>query len=108
MVAGDRRPSSARRGYDRAWMRLRARFLAVHPTCATPGCPRPAGEVDHIQTVRARPDLRLAWSNLRAFCKACHARRTAQDQSGWKKGHGATADGSPAEPGHPWWEGKPT
>lgn len=93
------RPSRTRRGYDEAWQRLRARFLRQHPLCA---CGAPSTDVDHIQTIRARPDLRLTWSNLRALCHACHSRRTALDQSGWKRGFGATDDGSPAEPGHPW------
>lgn len=98
----DRRPSAGRRGYDRDWQKLRARFLRANPNCSTAGCRRPSAEADHIQPVRLRPELRLAWSNLRAFCGPCHSRRTAQDQSGWKRGFGATSDGSPAEPGHPW------
>lgn len=98
----EHRASSARRGYDQVWRGLRSRFLRQHPACATPGCSRASAEVDHIQPVRAHPELRLAWANLRPLCKACHSRRTAQDQSGWKRGHGALADGSPAEPGHPW------
>lgn len=105
MMPPDRRPTSARRGYDHAWRALRGRFLATHPACQAKGCGRPSAEVDHIAPVRQRPELRLVWGNLRALCKTCHSRRTAQDQSGWKKGFGATADGSPAEPGHPWSDG---
>jgi 5-methylcytosine-specific restriction protein A len=99
------RPPSSRRGYDRVWSGLRRKYLAAHPICAAPGCTRPSVQVDHVQPIRLRPELRLRWDNLRAYCASCHSRRTAQDQSGWKTGHGADAEGSPIEPGHPW--GKP-
>ena len=69
--------------YDSEWRRLRARFLRVNPICSC-GCGARAVDVDHILTVRERPDLRLEWSNLRAFSHACHSRRTGRDQSGWK------------------------
>lgn len=72
------RPSATARGYDADWRALRARFLAAHPRCAV--CDAPAAEVDHVETVAERPDLRLAWSNLRAMCRPCHSRRTAREQ----------------------------
>jgi 5-methylcytosine-specific restriction enzyme A len=74
------RPGSRLRGYDQHWKRLRALFLRANPTCQVIGCGRSANEVDHIETVDDRPDLRLTWSNLRALCKPCHSRRTAIDQ----------------------------
>lgn len=73
------RPSPTARGYDADWRLLRSRFLAAHPRCAV--CDATAKEVDHIQSVAERPDLRLTWSNLRALCKPCHSRRTARDQA---------------------------
>ncbi len=94
------RPSAPRRGYDRAWSKVRARFLAKHRACVM--CGAAASQVDHIVPVRQRPDLRLAETNLRALCGPCHSRRTARDQSGWTKGFGATADGGPRQAGHPW------
>ena len=33
-------------------------------------------EVDHIQPVKDRPDLKLVSSNLRTLCKPCHSRHT--------------------------------
>lgn len=33
-------------------------------------------EVDHIQPVRARPDLAYALDNLQALCVSCHSRKT--------------------------------
>lgn len=58
---------------------MRAQFLAIHPTCAMWGCGAPANEVDHIVPMRDRPDLRLAWWNLRALCKSHHSRKTAHE-----------------------------
>jgi 5-methylcytosine-specific restriction protein A len=73
-----RRPSAAARGYDRAWQRCRRLFLEKNPTCAM--CGAKATEVDHVISVRERPDLRLSWSNLRAMDARCHSRRTALEQ----------------------------
>jgi 5-methylcytosine-specific restriction enzyme A len=81
-----RRGSSADRGYDAAWRRCRALYLAAHPLCECEDCGAgvkrvtPAEVVDHIRTVAEAPELRLSWSNLRAMAKACHDRRTARDQ----------------------------
>jgi 5-methylcytosine-specific restriction protein A len=81
-----RRGSPAQRGYDAAWRRVRGAYLAAHPLCECDDCQAgakritPAEVVDHIDTIEARPDLRLSWSNLRAMSKRCHDRRTARDQ----------------------------
>jgi 5-methylcytosine-specific restriction enzyme A len=75
------RGSSSERGYDHGWRQLRARFLAKHPMCQIAGCGTHAVEVDHIITIRSRPELRLSWSNLRALCKHHHSQRTMTDQN---------------------------
>lgn len=75
------RPKSGERGYDADWRAVRRQYLAAHPDCQHEGCTAPATEVDHIQSVASRPDLRLHWSNLRGFCKHHHSQRTARDQS---------------------------
>lgn len=75
-----RRPSPEAQGYDADWRKLSRVFRKRHPICATPDCGRPSQETDHILSVKDRPDLRLVWSNLRAYCKPCHSRRTATDQ----------------------------
>ena len=72
------RATAAERGYDAAWRKVRKQFLEKHPCCEV--CGQPATEVDHIRTVKERPDLRLSWSNLRPLCKAHHSARTARDQ----------------------------
>ena len=97
------RPSSTDRGYDAVWQKVRAHHLRRFPDCEVCGCP--GNEVDHIQSVRERPDLRLEKSNLRTLCKRHHSRRTVMDQ-GFHKGKSirqpASADGLPTDPNHPW------
>jgi 5-methylcytosine-specific restriction endonuclease McrA len=74
------RPSSTERGYDREWRELRASFVADNPTCSVEGCGKPTVDVDHIRDVRAHPESRLDRSNLRPYCHAHHAQRTAREQ----------------------------
>jgi hypothetical protein len=45
--------------------------------CRAEGRLVPATDVDHIQTVAARPDLRLFRPNLRPLCHSCHSSHTA-------------------------------
>ncbi|MFC5386311.1 HNH endonuclease [Aquamicrobium segne] len=56
-------------------------------TCSTEGCGKPTTDVDHIQSIRERSDLRLVWANLRPFCHSCHSRHTARTQ-GFASGRG--------------------
>lgn len=79
--ARDERPSAHRRGYDAVWKRLRLQVLAEEPLCRfclSEGRVTPAAHVDHIETVRARPELRLVRSNLRALCAPCHNARSGR------------------------------
>lgn len=80
------RPSSSKRGYNRAWRKLRRMFLSLHPFCefCKPKLTA-ATEVDHIQPVSDHPELRLVVTNLRSLCKPCHSRRTAKDQGFGRK-----------------------
>jgi 5-methylcytosine-specific restriction protein A len=94
------------RGYDEAWGRLRRRFLKAHPWCCVEGCRRRANEVDHIESFRGKPELRLEWTNLRSMCKRCHSRRTARDQIHAGRTQfeltACDASGNPTDPRHPW------
>jgi hypothetical protein len=74
------RPPSSQRGYDAEWRALRARFLEHNPWCCVDGCMRRATDVDHIRSIRERPDLRLEWSNMRQMCHRHHSRVTALTQ----------------------------
>jgi 5-methylcytosine-specific restriction protein A len=66
------------RGYDNAWVKLRARFLSIsaHQFCCV--CERkghlvPTDEVDHIIPFNGKDDpLRLEWTNLQGLCSRCH------------------------------------
>lgn len=75
-----RRPNSSARGYDHEWRKTRDQFLRFNRVCSHPDCQSTATEVDHILSVNERPDLRLVWVNLRAYCKPHHSARTARDQ----------------------------
>ena len=78
------RGSATRRGYDYTWQQLRKMILARDPLCVLclPHRLTLSVQVDHIKTIRERPDLRLDESNLRGLCAPCHSRRTARDQRG--------------------------
>jgi 5-methylcytosine-specific restriction protein A len=82
------RPSSKARGYDKDWQQFRIAFLRIRPRCCEPGCPLLATEVDHIRSVRERPDLRLDPSNCRSLCKSHHSARTAREQGFARRGEG--------------------
>lgn len=44
-------------------------------------CGKPAKHVDHKQTIRSAPHLRLDPANLRSLCHSCHSRHTAKHQA---------------------------
>jgi 5-methylcytosine-specific restriction endonuclease McrA len=72
----DQRDSSAARGYDRAWRRLRSWFLHRHPLCVR--CGLPASLVDHVRALEDGGS-RLDAANLQALCRLCHAAKTRTD-----------------------------
>ena len=71
-----RRGSRIDRGYDEAWIKLRAKKIATDPWCEEhleQGELVPAEEVHHIMPFDGLDDpLRLDWDNLRSLCKPCH------------------------------------
>jgi 5-methylcytosine-specific restriction enzyme A len=91
--------------YGAAWRRARDLFLKQNPVCAfhkARGHLVSATVVDH--RVPHRGDETLFWDrrNWQALCKTCH---DSHKQSQEKKGgvlRGATMDGSPLDPAHPW------
>src|SRR3990170_3736360 len=80
------RGSSAEREYGSRWRRLRAIYLRANPVCVDPfgvhGAEVVAAtEVDHrVPKSRGGTD---AWENLQSLCKACHSRKTAQEDGRW-------------------------
>ena len=80
------RPGNAERGYGKDWKALRAKVLVEEPwcrTCLALGDRNPTEEVDHILSVRQRPDLRLVRSNLQGLCGDCHKLKTNREDGGF-------------------------
>lgn len=69
--------TTAERGYDSKWRRLRATILDIEPLCrrcAGVDIATPAIEVHHIQPISVAPHLRLDPNNLMPLCVSCHDR----------------------------------
>jgi 5-methylcytosine-specific restriction enzyme A len=82
----DDRPSSAARGYDQRWRRLRAVHLAANPCCEdclARGVTTQATVVDHVTSFRTDASLRLDAGNLRSLCARCHAVKTNSVDGGY-------------------------
>src|SRR5579871_2335844 len=77
------RGSSASRGYDSDWRKLRAVKLAHDPICEirTHCLGYVASEVDHKIPIRDWPEGRLDWSNLQSTCRPCHSAKTVQERT---------------------------
>lgn len=85
------RGSTAKRGYDWRWKKLRAAYLAQHPLCEC-GCGHAATVVDHKRAHGGDPALLYDWDNLQALTKPCHDRKTAARDGGF---------GNPVKPAGP-------
>ncbi|GLK76708.1 HNH endonuclease [Methylopila jiangsuensis] len=86
-----KRQSSAARGYDAHWRKVRAAILNAEPWCrnhAARGERVEATEVDHIDG-NSRNN---ATANLRPLCKGCHSARTARDQAFGRRDRGVGRD----------------
>lgn len=77
------RGSSARRGYDGAWVKVRNMALRrdgyLCQLCRKENRIVVAAVVDHIVPVKVAPDRRLDLSNLQGLCTPHHQRKTAED-----------------------------
>lgn len=96
--------SLAERGYDKDWFRARAKHLKASPWCVM--CLKSnvytrAKHVDHIVTIRQRPDLRLDPRNFQSLCDRHHDLITASIDSGDLRG-AVNVEGEPLDPRHPW------
>jgi 5-methylcytosine-specific restriction protein A len=93
MRTPDTRPSAHRRGYTRKWYRTQGAYLYRHSTCED--CGQPATEAHHRDGKGPNGPLGHKWTNLMPLCKACHSKRTAQEQpGGW---HNTPKKKSPAQ-----------
>lgn len=79
------RRTPAERGYDAAWRKLRAVYVAEHPLgedCLDEGVTNPEYiEVDHVIPIAIRPDLRLELTNLRRLCRRHHKLKTDEERN---------------------------
>ena len=77
-----KRPSRSKRGYGRAWQRIRAAHLASKPLCAdckAKGLTVAATCVDHVDGDSFNNDP----GNHRSLCSSCHARKTVVHDGGF-------------------------
>lgn len=80
------RPSSAARGYDYRWRKLRKAYLNSNPLCVlclAEGHTTAAQEVDHRQPLAAGGSNDE--SNLQDLCRSHHSQKTGRE-SGWGRG----------------------
>ena len=84
------RGTTADRGYDHRWQKLRRWYLSRHPlceSCEARGLTVQADDVDHIIPFKGRSDpLRLDRTNLRALCRRCHNAKTHGKGAGLETG----------------------
>jgi hypothetical protein len=67
-------------GYDRRWMKLRARKLRRDPICEWPDCERDAEHVHHIDGLGCRGPRGYDMGNLLSLCAAHHNPISAQQR----------------------------
>jgi len=77
--ADEARPSAAKRGYGRAWRRLRAAKLARDPICEIDGCDQPAVDVHHRVPVRVTGRVLVSLDELLSMCHSHHSQRTVEE-----------------------------
>jgi 5-methylcytosine-specific restriction enzyme A len=69
-------------GYnDRRWRKLRAAYLAEHPTCQTVGCTRPARIVHHRDHQGVLGPHGHDWNNLASMCDHHHRLITSHPEA---------------------------
>jgi len=89
-----KRGSSYDRGYDGRWRKYRILFLREHPLCeiCLNECKiTQANVVDHIEPHKGNKQLFWDEGNHQALCKACHDRKTATEDGGFRNYKGKTS-----------------
>jgi 5-methylcytosine-specific restriction enzyme A len=72
--------ASGGEGYDRTWVKLRARKLKRNPTCEWPDCDHAAEHVHHIDGLGCRGPRGYDMGNLMSLCAAHHNPISAQQR----------------------------
>ena len=80
------RDPAMKKRYNRAWKRIRDRYIGSHPLCEQ--CERlwrltPAEEVHHLKPLSQGGTHDS--SNLMSLCKPCHSEITANEGGRWGK-----------------------
>lgn len=88
--ADAKRPSAAKRLYDRRWRKARLAYLQAHPLCEicqAKGITEPSEVVHH--KIPHRGDLTLFWdqTNWQALSKVCHDKETAKEAGTFGRGN---------------------
>jgi 5-methylcytosine-specific restriction enzyme A len=85
--ARDNRPTSRERGYNAAWFKYRAVYLALHPFCVDPFKLHiervRATRLDHIEPHRGNRELFWNPANHQGLCEGCHNRKTVEFDGGF-------------------------
>lgn len=76
-----RRGSAAKRGYGRAWERIRRNYIERNPVCERPGCWLRATDVNHKDGKGPLGDN--SPENLEALCHGHHSEETARHHGGF-------------------------
>jgi len=74
-----KRPPASARGYDKEWAKRAKEYLA-RPGNDLCQCGAPAVLVRHVNSIKSRPDLRMAESNWRPGCQRCNAIDAADER----------------------------
>ena len=88
------RVPASQRGYDRAWRRLRASWLAEHPYCVV--CSEPGTQVDHKIPLAAGGANDE--SNLQTLCDTHHSVKTGKYDRGHQMSMREKGDGGRCRP----------
>ena len=82
-ISDRKRGTTKERGYDGDWERLaeQRRELDAYlcQRCLQEQRVTPSNLVDHIYPIHIRPDWRLEILNTQVLCRACHTRKTSED-----------------------------
>ena len=85
--------------HSREWIRLRRRYIQLHPACVR--CRRIVERmaVDHILPLQTHWHSRLDTANLQTLCPGCHRHKYREDVQGYRTDVDAT--GWPRDKRHP-------
>ncbi|HTK42083.1 MAG TPA: HNH endonuclease signature motif containing protein [Gemmatimonadales bacterium] len=75
------RGNPSAKGYDHAWLAIRAAVLLEEPCCRVCGTEQAPAHVDHILPLSKGGTHDRG--NLQRLCRACHSTKTLRDRGGF-------------------------